>query len=48
MTDDYAAVREEMESVAKAMGKSVLREIEYDDFFAALPQIVGKVMIERF
>ena len=43
LTDDYAAVREEMESVAKAMGKSVLREIEYDDFFAALPQIVGKV-----
>lgn len=43
LTDDYAAVRQEMESVAKAMGKSVLREIEYDDFFAALPELTGKV-----
>ncbi len=43
LTDDYAAVRKEMESVAKAMGKSVLREVEYDDFFKALPQLVGKL-----
>lgn len=43
LTDDYAAVREEMESVAKAMGKNVLREISYDDFFAALPELAGKV-----
>lgn len=43
LTDDYAAVRGEMESVAKAMGKNVLREISYDDFFAALPTLKDKV-----
>ena len=43
LTDDYAAVRAEMESVAKAMGKNVLREIEFDDFKKAIPQLVGKV-----
>jgi galactokinase len=43
LTDDYAAVRGEMESVAKAMGKSVLREISYEDFFKALPELSGKV-----
>ena len=43
LTDDYAAVRTEMESVAKAMGKNVLREISYEDFFAALPELTGKV-----
>ena len=43
LTDDYAAVRGEMEAVAKAMGKSVLREITYEDFFAALPELTGKV-----
>ena len=43
LTDDYAAVRAEMESVAKAMGKNVLREIEFEDFKKAIPQLVGKV-----
>lgn len=43
LTDDYAAVRSEMEAVAAAMGKSVLREISYEDFFAALPELTGKV-----
>ena len=43
LTDDYAAVREEMESVAKAMGKNVLREISYEDFFKAIPSLHGKV-----
>lgn len=43
LTDDYAAVRGEMESVAKAMGKSVLREISYEDFFCAIPELTGKV-----
>ena len=32
LTDDYAAVRAEMESVAAAMGKNVLREISFEDF----------------
>lgn len=43
LTDDYAAVRGEMESVAKAMGKSVLREITYEEFFKALPELKDKV-----
>ena len=43
LTDDYAAVRAEMESVAKAMGKNVLREITYEEFFDTLPNLVGKV-----
>ena len=43
LTDDYAAVRQEMESVAKALGKNVLREIEYDDFFKAIPGLTEKV-----
>jgi galactokinase len=43
LTDDYAAVRGEMEAVAQAMGKSVLREIEFDDFIKAIPSIKDKV-----
>ena len=43
LTDDYAAVRNEMESVAHAIGKSVLREIEYSDFLKAVPELKGKV-----
>ena len=43
LTDDYAAVRTEMESVAKAMGKNVLREIPFEDFKAAVPSLIGKV-----
>lgn len=43
LTDDYAAVRGEMESVANALGKNVLREITYEDFFAALPELKDKV-----
>ncbi len=43
LTDDYAAVRSEMEDVAKALGKNVLREVEYDDFFNALPELQKKV-----
>ncbi|MFR5874866.1 MAG: galactokinase [Eubacterium sp.] len=43
LTEDYAAVREEMESVAKALGKNVLREITYEEFFTALPELKRKV-----
>lgn len=32
LTDDYAAIRSEMESVAKFFGKNVLREVEESDF----------------
>lgn len=43
LTDDYAVVRAEMESVAAAMGKNVLREISFEDFKKALPEIKDKV-----
>ena len=43
LTDDYAAVRSEMESVAKAMGKNVLREISFEEFRAAVPKLFGTV-----
>lgn len=43
LTDDYAAVRAEMESIAKALGKDVLREIDYNDFKAAVPSLFGRV-----
>ena len=43
LTDDYAAVRSEMESVAKAMGKDVLREISFEEFKAAVPKLFGAV-----
>lgn len=43
LTDDYAAVRGEMESVAQAMGKDVLREIDFDDFKKAIPSLLGRV-----
>ncbi|MGN1122952.1 MAG: galactokinase, partial [Eubacterium sp.] len=43
LTDDYAAVRGEMEAVARAMGKTVLREIEFEDFVKAVPTLKDKV-----
>ena len=43
LTDDYAAVRGEMEAVAQALGKKVLREIPVDKFFKSVPDLVGKV-----
>lgn len=43
LTDDYAAVRGEMEAVAQAMGAKVLREIEFKDFLKAIPQLTSKV-----
>lgn len=43
LTDDYAAVRGEMESVANAMGSKVLREIKFDDFLKEIPELTGKV-----
>lgn len=43
LTDDYAAVRSEMESVAKAMGKNVLREVSYQEFMDAVPALTKKV-----
>ena len=39
LTDDYAAVRGEMESVAQAMGCSVLRETTFAAFLEKLPEL---------
>ncbi|MGN0522217.1 MAG: galactokinase [Eubacterium sp.] len=43
LTDDYAAVRGEMESVAKALGKNVLREVSYEEFMSSIPMLTQKV-----
>ena len=43
LTDDYAAVRGEMESVAAVFGRSVLRDVAPEDFYAALDQVRSKV-----
>ena len=39
LTDDYAAIRCEMESVAEQFGKKVLREVDEDEFYKALPKL---------
>ena len=43
LTDEYAYIREEMESVAQCFGKAVLREVPEADFYAALPSLRKKV-----
>ena len=43
LTDDYAAIRREMESVAETFGKKVLREVDEAEFFAAIPSLRAKV-----
>jgi len=43
LTDEYAAIPSEMKSVAEFFGKKVLREVCEKEFFAAIPQMRGKV-----
>lgn len=43
LTDDYAAIRSEMESVAGCFGKNVLREVDEDEFKKNIPTIREKV-----
>lgn len=43
LTDEYAAIRTEMESVAECFGKKVLREVSEDDFKANIKSLRGKV-----
>lgn len=43
LTDDYAAIRSEMESVAGFFGKNVLREVDEDEFKKNIPAIRAKV-----
>ena len=39
LTGDYAAIRREMESVAAYFGKKVLREVDEDAFYKAIPEV---------
>ncbi|MEG1931744.1 MAG: galactokinase family protein, partial [Pygmaiobacter sp.] len=42
LTDDYAAIRSEMEAVAAEFGKQVLREVDEAEFFANLSAVRKK------
>lgn len=41
LTDDYVSIPTEMRQVAAQFGKNVLREVEADAFFAAIPKLHG-------
>ena len=41
LTDDYVAVPEEMKAVARYFGKEVLREVDEDSFYKAIPKLYG-------
>ena len=43
LTGEYAAIPEELRQLCALFGKSVLRQIPEEEFFAKLPQIRGKV-----
>lgn len=43
LTDDYAAIRREMESVAKFLGKKVLRDVDEEVFFSKIAEIREKL-----
>ena len=43
LTHDYAAIPEEMKSIASAFGKDVLREVDLDFFIQNISKIHGKV-----
>lgn len=43
LTDHYAAIRTEMGQVAAHFKKKVLRDVSYNEFFAELPALKGKV-----
>ena len=42
LTDEYAAVRREMENAASVFDKSVLREVDENDFYKKIPEIRAK------
>lgn len=43
LTDEYAAIREEMEAVAACFGKSVLRDVDEDAFLADIAGVRAKL-----
>ncbi len=42
LTPHYAAIRTEMNEIASYFGKTVMRDVPYDEFFYALPALKGK------
>ena len=47
LTGEYAAVPVEMKEVAAFFGKSVLREVDYEEFIDGLPQLREKIKNDR-
>jgi galactokinase len=43
LNDEYASLPVEMKSVAQALGKSVMREVSYEELLKAIPEIREKV-----
>ncbi|NPA36314.1 MAG: galactokinase [Chlorobi bacterium] len=43
LNDEYASLPSEMKSVAQALGKSVMREVSYEELLKAIPEIRSKV-----
>lgn len=43
LTDDYAAIRREMEAVAGLFGKQVLRQVDREEFLRSIPAVREKV-----
>lgn len=41
LTDDYIAVPEEMKAIARYFGKEVLREVDEESFYKAIPDLYG-------
>lgn len=41
LTDDYVAIREDMERVASFFGKAVLREVDAEEFYSKIPELRG-------
>lgn len=42
LTDDYVAVRSEMESIAAQFGKVVLRDVDENEFYSSIPELRKK------
>lgn len=42
LTDDYVAVRSEMESIAEQFGKAVLRDVDENEFYSSIPELRKK------
>ena len=47
LTDDYASIPREMKGVANFFGKTVLREVDEQEFYNSLPEIRKKVNNDR-